>query len=280
MRSLRARLTLVVAILIMLTTVLLTVSAYTRMKNEVLAGITQEIDTAIGGYGTVLSGWVAEKARATGALTAIAGEGDPLPYLKLLDAAGDFDLVYIGYADKRAVFSEERPRKPDYDPTARPWYKKAVEVGDGVITDPYTSASTGKLLISFAKPVKSSSDVSAVVASDVTLDQIIEGVLSIKLRASGYAFLVSKNGKLIIHRDKDRVLKPVTDIAEGITPESLSKIADDKQLAEVKISGRDDFLRLSPIKGTDWYLGLAIDRSEALAPLRQLLLLSVGGPSC
>ncbi|MBB5017936.1 methyl-accepting chemotaxis protein [Chitinivorax tropicus] len=277
MRSLRTRLTLLVAFLIILTTFLLTLSTYNQMKKEVLAGISQEMDTAMGGYGSALGNWVREKVQATASLTAIASEADPLPYLKLLDAAGDFDLVYIGYADKHAVFSEDRPRKPDYDPTVRPWYKKASAVGDSIITDPYTSASTGKLLISFAKPVKTGAEVSAVVATDVTLDQIIAGVLSIKPRAGSYAFLVGKDGKLIIHPDKARVLKPITDIITGMTPDTLARIANNKELAELTISDRQDFLRLTPIQGTDWYLGLTIDRTEALSPLKQLLMTSIGG---
>ena len=49
--------------------------------------------------------------------------------LKLVAAAGHFTSVYVGYADKTAKFSDPSGIPPDYDPTARPWYKQAVAAG-------------------------------------------------------------------------------------------------------------------------------------------------------
>ncbi|MEW9899832.1 methyl-accepting chemotaxis protein [Chitinivorax sp. PXF-14] len=277
MQSLRARLTLFVSILIAFTAFLLVAAAYSGMKNEVMNGLTLESDQAISGYGTQIHDWMADKARMTVNAGAAVAQAEPTPFLKMMEQAGGFDLVYFSTPDKQTKFSTEQKLPEGYDPTSRPWYTGAVQK-DGVnVTEPYQDAASGILVLSFSAPVKEGGSLKAVVASDIQLDKIVKGVLGIKLRAQGYGFLVSKAGKLIVHSDQARVLKPITDIAPELTPNRLAAIASSGELAEVRIGDRDDFLRLAPIEGTDWYLGLTMSRRDVLAPLRQLLLLSLGG---
>ncbi|MGU0057285.1 cache domain-containing protein [Enterobacter hormaechei] len=56
---------------------------------------------------------------------------------------------------KRLNFPDPTGVPADHDPTLRPWYQQAVSADGPVATAPYVDAGTGKLVVTFAVPVKS-----------------------------------------------------------------------------------------------------------------------------
>ena len=93
----------------------------------------------------------------------VALSDDPVPVFKQLAQAGGFTNVYVGYASKTAKFSEPAGVPADYDPTIRPWYQQVVSTDGPVVTAPYVDAGTGKLVVTFAVPVKENGTLKAVV---------------------------------------------------------------------------------------------------------------------
>ena len=189
--------------------------------------------------------------------------------------AGGFDESYIGYPDKHFFFSEERKRSADYDPTARPWYIKASKVAGPFVTSPYASASTGKLLVTFAEAIGVSGQPSAVIASDVLLDSVIANVNSIKPTPDSFSFLVDKSkGNIIAHFNKDLILKPLKDMDEALSIDSLEDIAKTGGGKEMRLNGRDTLLYMTPIEGTEWLLVIVLDKAQATQVLSALLVSS------
>ena len=79
------------------------------------------------------------------------------------------------------------------DPASRP------VASDITTTAPYIDAITGALIVSYFHPLwmQDRSDVSGMVAADVTLDQLAGIVENVKLAETGFGFLVMSNGNVL-----------------------------------------------------------------------------------
>eukprot|EP01041_Mallomonas_annulata_P030530 gene30530-52680_t len=179
---------------------------------------------------------------------------DPVKTLAILRDAGKFSTVYFGYADKKYVFSEQRNLPPDYDPTARPWYKQAAAAGASVITPPYISASDGKLVVTFATPVGAGNALKGVAAGDVSMESVVATVASVKPTPTSFGFMASADGKIIAHPDAALTLKPLSDLSKDLSGDKLNAAVQSKNMLAVEINGRQRLLTVVPISGSNWML--------------------------
>jgi len=87
-----------------------------------------------------------------------------------------------------------------YDPTARDWYKTAVEAGgETVIVSPYVDAQTGNVIISIVKML---SDYGNVLSLDLTLSGVQDIIEKTQLNGNGYSFILNNDGMVIAHPDR------------------------------------------------------------------------------
>ena len=93
--------------------------------------------------------------------------------------------------------------------------------------------------------------------------------------AAELAFLVSADGKIIAHKDQGLTLKPITELSKDLAIEPLLAAAKNKGLLPTDIAGRSRLLSVVPIAGTSWMLVVALDESEAMAPIRAMLATSL-----
>ena len=203
-------------------------------------------------------------------------DADAAKPLNMLAKAGNFHTTYFGYADKRTVFSEAQNLPPDYDPTARPWYRQAAGSDAAVLTAPYVDAGGAGLVVTFAKAVREGGNVKAVMAGDVSLADVVANVASIKPTPSSYAFLVGGDGTIIAHPDVKLALKPATDVAAALTAPALAGMAQRADLNALDLQGRPVLLTVAPVTGTPWLLAIALDRGEALQAITTMLQVSLG----
>ncbi|WP_059284600.1 hypothetical protein [Aquitalea magnusonii] len=152
--SLKQRLLAFVACLLVVVVAVLSVLSYQRMRTEIIEGVRHELDAAMLGNRNALGNWLAQRKDAVEATASLlVSSGDVLPQLQQGKAAGRFDQLFAGYADKRMVYQLADKHAPEgYDPTARPWYKQAAAAGASIVTEPYLFASTKKLGVTVAIP--------------------------------------------------------------------------------------------------------------------------------
>ncbi|MGY8525168.1 methyl-accepting chemotaxis protein [Paracidovorax citrulli] len=227
------------------------------------------------GHAQAIAEWIASHMLTVEALRDVALLEDPVPALQLASKAGGFLKTYIGYADKSHRFSDSAGLKPDYDPTARPWYKQAAAAGKPIVTPPYIAASTGKLVVTFAVPVIVNGELRAVAAGDVVMDQVVSNVRSIHPTPGSFGFLVSKSGQIVAHLDDRLTLKPVSELIAGLDGETLSAQIGAASPLPATIGGEPKLLGVSPIAGTDWMAVVALDEADATKGMRSVLLASV-----
>ncbi|MFG9006871.1 methyl-accepting chemotaxis protein PctA [Pseudomonas aeruginosa] len=175
-----------------------------------------------------------------------------------------FSFTYLGQQDGVFTMRPDSPMPAGYDPRSRPWYKDAVAAGGLTLTEPYVDAATQELIITAATPVKAAGNTLGVVGGDLSLKTLVQIINSLDLSGMGYAFLVSGDGKILVHPDKEQVMKTLSEVY----PQNTPKIATG--FSEAELHGHTRILAFTPIKGlpsVTWYLALSIDKDKAYAML-------------
>ncbi|WP_028536349.1 methyl-accepting chemotaxis protein [Paludibacterium yongneupense] len=267
MKSLRVRLSVYSSLLVAVAVLLVAGLCYHSQMRQAEDARLAQMRLAADTYSASLASWVGDKKRLTSALSAAVGLGDPVPALAEIDKGGDFLLTYIGFADKHYVFSRKTDVPATYDPTSRPWYREAVAAGQVTLSQPYVDAFTHQLTLSIAAPVARDGKPVAVVASDINVDGALAAIGQTHIGDKGYLFLMNKAGLLLSFPDKARVMKAAQEVWPGSGP-ALSGTG----VQDARIGGRDVYVLLHPVAGSDWTLGVVVDRREAAAPLRQVAL--------
>ena len=272
--SLKQRLLVFVAVLLVAAVALLSGLSYWQMRTEIVVGVDKEIDSAIRGNREALSRWLAQRRDAIdAAANGLAHPGSPIPALVLGKEAGKYEQTFAGYADKRMIYHLADKKPPEgYDPTARPWYKLAAATKESVVSAPYIFASTKKLGITVARQFEVGG-VAAVVGGDISLEEIIALVKAIDLRGNGFAFLATRDGKILAHAKPESALKPVAEVVPGFDLSLIQAADNNVKLREVTIEGSGKYVVTSSIAGVDWVLCAVVDKATILAPLRSLLLM-------
>ncbi|MGR3994441.1 methyl-accepting chemotaxis protein [Pseudomonas sp. 1121_17] len=172
-----------------------------------------------------------------------------------------FLTVYVGKVDGGFSVRPDSPMPAGYDPRVRPWYKDGMAANGAILTEPYIDMATQKMVIGIISKVSTSV---GVVGGDLALDGLVEIINSLNFGGMGYAFLVNDQGKILVHPDKDLVMKPLSDLFPQNTPRLSG------ELTEVSADGKDRLITFTPIKGlpaANWYIGLSVDKDKAFAML-------------
>jgi methyl-accepting chemotaxis protein len=177
---------------------------------------------------------------------------------------GNFQLTYFGGQDG-VMFSVPAGNRPaDYDPRARGWFKAANAAQQTVVTEPYVAASSGKLVVTIASPVRHDNQFIGVAGADIDLSSISAIINSLNFDGHGQAFIVSADGKILIHPDSKLALKS---LAEAY-PQGAPQIGSG--LKEVELDGKKQFITFTHVNGVpsaEWYVALVLDQDAAFAML-------------
>jgi len=167
-----------------------------------------------------------------------------------------FDYSYLGSSEGDFTMRPEDDMPEGYDPRTRPWYKDAMAAGGTTLTEPYVDAATGNLIITIATPAKSA----GVVGGDLSLKTLVQIINSLDFGGIGYAFLVSADGKILVHPEQELVMKNLTEVFPGKAPRL------DSALSEIDVAGSTRIFTFAPVKGlpsVSWYVGLSVDKAKA-----------------
>ncbi|MBC2582321.1 methyl-accepting chemotaxis protein [Clostridium sp. DJ247] len=160
----------------------------------------------------------------------------------------------------------------------RDFYKKALQ-GQSNISDVLFGRIDKKMVIVVSSPIKDNNGNVIGVLSGVTdaskINQIIEDT---KINNGGYAFIISKDGTKMAHKNYELVKNADNDI------KNLSKNSDLKELVDIEnkmISGKNEsstynykgstnFIAYSPIPSQNWSLAIVESKDQALTYINQL----------
>lgn len=177
-----------------------------------------------------------------------------------------FMATYLGDATGHFTIRPDVKMPDGFDPRVRPWYKGAESSSTSTLTEPYIDAATGQLIISIATASKKAGQNVGVVGGDLSLQSLVDTLAARNFDGMGYVFLVSADGKILVHPDKALVMKSLKEAYPQDTP----RISSD--FSEVTVDGKTRIVTFAPIKGlpsVNWYIGLSIDKDQAYSMLSE-----------
>ena len=173
---------------------------------------------------------------------------------------GDIDASILAQSDGFVSDSS-------FDITQRLWYTAATSKKT-ILTEAYTDASTGKLILSAAAPVydNNTSTVIGICGLDISLDNINELFSSYTIGNSGFVILLSENGTILYHSDKNNQLKTLSQI--NASDNILSTIkADNSTSLKYKIDGSSKYGYITSIEDTPYFVLSCLPGSEYFSSL-------------
>jgi sigma-B regulation protein RsbU (phosphoserine phosphatase) len=163
------------------------------------------------------------------------------------------------------------------------WYQIPRELQRPMWSEPYYDEGGGNIIMStysvpFYREKEGRKEVWGVVTADISLMGLEKLVASVKIYDSGYAFLVSQNGRLLTHPHKDLIMRQ--------SMFSLAVAKNDPQLRQIgrdMIRGGHGFVAVSdfatrekswmyytPLGSTGLTLGVIFPEKELFANVRTL----------
>ncbi len=240
-------------------------STSTQMLRAINMGIDKEV-SAIGNNVTMLSNNVN--------FINIVSNPEFSPYLLdslkgVQESNKSLMSAYMGTTTKAFYTYPKTDNGADYDPTSRPWYKKAIEnKGKIVFSDPYQDISTKQMVVSISKAVEKNGEIVGVVAIDVQFSLLAQDLSKVKVGKKGYAVMLDQNGMLLTHPDsklvgtdtfaKMPVWNEVKEKGEGFT--------------EFKYEGKDKFAVYTHSPVTGWTVLGTMEKSELSDDTRSIIV--------
>ncbi|CAI9418822.1 Methyl-accepting chemotaxis protein McpA [Pleomorphomonas sp. T1.2MG-36] len=180
--------------------------------------------------------------------------------------SSEFLSVYLGEENGDFIISPKAEMPEGYDPRKRPWYIDTAKVNATQLTEPYMDMATNKMVISACVPVTADGKLIGVFGGDFALDALIARIKASNFGGIGQAFLVSSEGRILVHPDASLVGKPMSDAFAGLSAPTSAGMIDTSFANRAQVAS---FVAVDglPVK---WYVGVAVDRDMAYASLNRL----------
>ncbi|MNJ28015.1 Methyl-accepting chemotaxis protein PctA [compost metagenome] len=277
--SLRGKLLAASLGVVLLMAALLGIVAFHTLKSRTLGAIQSEAVNYGHAHSVAIGNWLADRRHAVNALTAVIAdnpEATLVPHLLQTRTSGGFGLTYFGSVQGAMTRHDPSLNTANYDPRVRPWYQNATKAGKLIVTAPYVSVTMQQMVVTLAEPVSHQGQVIGVAGADLSLDDLIDEVLAMKVQGEGYAMLLDRSGLIVGHPQKALALKQVAELAPGLTGATLEGWSRDGELHVATIAGREVLLSVQGVPGTDWLLAMVMYKDVLEAPFASLLWQLVG----
>ena len=277
--SLRGKLLAASLGVVLLMAALLGIVAFHTLKSRTLGAIQSEAVNYGHAHSVAIGNWLADRRHAVNALTAVIAdnpEATLVPYLLQTRTSGGFGLTYFGSVQGAMTRHDPSLNTANYDPRVRPWYQNATKAGKLIVTAPYVSVTMQQMVVTLAEPVSHQGQVIGVAGADLSLDDLIDEVLAMRVQGEGYAMLLDRSGLIVGHPQKALALKQVAELAPGLTGTTLEGWSRDGELHGATIAGREVLLSVQGVPGTDWLLAMVMYKDVLEAPFSSLLWQLVG----
>ncbi|MEJ2762824.1 methyl-accepting chemotaxis protein [Photobacterium sp. MCCC 1A19761] len=219
-----------------------------------------------------ISEWISIRSNIASAFNNYTAEADKVPYLQQARIAGGFDDIFFGTPAGEMFRSHPERNRADYDPRTRPWYQDAQNAGKQMITTAYKDAITNALLVTIAEPVRHNGSLVGVVGADVLIDQLINDVINLNVGDNAFAMLINKqDNTFLAHPDKSLLLQPISRYSKNISMATINTAVQSHEITAATVKGQDKLLYFANVPGTDWILGLELDRATEEASHSELL---------
>jgi len=225
------------------------------------------------------------------AKVAEVGIDDAMTDLKVLDsflgnafkAVGeDYNVFFV--TDSKGTFISDSMgganRTKKISVANRDYFRSAQNSGKISIGSPAISKTTGLPITVVAIPLKTDSgQFLGVFGISLKLDRLSDKITQVKIGSTGYPFMLSKDGVVIAHPNKEFILKLNLAKLKGMESITDKMLSQKSGVDTYHFKGVDKIAGFAPVTSTGWSIGVTQNEAEFMAPvvaIRNMVLL-VGG---
>lgn len=174
-----------------------------------------------------------------------------------------------------------------YDYFSMDWYQIPKELKRPMWSEPYYDEGAGNALMStYSVPIYKNQNGQkqfiGILTADISLDWLQDYMNSIKIYQTGYGFMVSSNGTIVTHPNKDIIMnETIFSIADSQKSPMLRKIGRNMIHGETSFAefeyrnlqtGKLSWIAYSPIPINNWSIGIVFPVSEFMSDVNKLVL--------
>ena len=226
MESIKGKLAAMVITLLVVAMGVLAGLNYWQAKQLIVQDAEQEIETLAKSRSTEIGLWLENRSTE---LTTLARS----PVMRGTDR--EQKVAYIKEEISRNPLYENifwTDEKGDYldvrgiagSSASRGYFQGAI-AGKTLISDPIVSPANGKLAVIISTPIKDQNRIVGVLVGAVDIERVAEMVTKLKVRETGYPYVLRGDGTVILHPNKDLINKANTNSDPKAGPEQKALVA-------------------------------------------------------
>jgi len=183
--------------------------------------------------------------------------------------------------------------KDGYDYPSRDWYRLSRDRGEALWSEPYFDEGGGGILMAtYSVPIRGADGrLRGIATADVALEWLQRLVSGIRVGRTGYAFLLSRSGRVVTHPDTRFAMKAeLAALAAERRDPALGRLAEWIAAGRSGIertqdlrSGASSFVVFRPLQASGWSLAVVFPEAEMMADVatldRRLWATGLGGAS-
>ncbi|MCR5694469.1 MAG: HD domain-containing protein [Clostridia bacterium] len=290
MKSFRLKMTIMIALAVLVITGLLSVISYVRARNTMASQLEENYSVVADKYAQELTAWLNSQGTVIDTLAVeitmsrIYESGYDAfhsyleKYLAAINTNGYMYDIYFTYPDNSMACASDFTPDPEMDyVNVRDWYKIPAKTGQLFYSTPYRDSDSGYSIITISKAVYKDGVLQGIIAVDIFVNTVIDIVSGADVAGNGYAFLVDQNMGMIVHPYAAYVYDDtpigIMDIPDSPYADIVANIISDSK-GTVYLKDYDGVMRgivISKMENTGWHVGIATDRDELLKSVSGLL---------
>lgn len=281
--GLRTIITSTVVVLVSIILLMSTVINYLVVKSKVVKELDEKAMLIVEKYGDRINDWINGEVMALEEASRILSFSNNFKSDQIKKCLEELenDNVLVYYAalnDGTYVSTDEWVPSADYNALKTEWYKNAYETKKVAISKPYIDSATGSNIITISVPLGNEETV-GVLATDISIDSLLQVVNEVKREKDEYSFIVDENGEILIHINEEFVnnKKDLASINKG-SLSSLNEAIKSSNLGVIKAVDYDNvtkYFAYSTIEGVNWKYVMAIPKNQYLYSVGILLVISI-----
>ncbi|WP_407397955.1 methyl-accepting chemotaxis protein [Anaerovibrio sp.] len=255
------------------------ITGYIVASRELTQSVDSELRATISREVMELDGWLREKkafgVATTNYMTSLNGNYDIMHNKSTLGTTiSDKEILEMtgGTEDGWWMGFYTGDKTGKRDPRQRPWYKQAKAQDKVLFTEAYVAASTGKLVVSVAAPVKADNQFIGATCVDIALDAITEQVNKMKYHGEGAGIVMEKSGNILATSGAGEQMTNFTEI-DGLGSHFDEMVKNGEGYFEATINGEDKVFAYQTVPSTGWIMGISVPSSFVFSALNHLKIM-------
>ncbi|WP_373888984.1 diguanylate cyclase domain-containing protein [Massilia sp. ST3] len=280
--NLKFRLACVAAALVFVTTLLVTLSTLSVAERGMKEVIGNQQFTMLTGAVSFMDDRIGDRLRQVEAVAAnvpAAALSDNMLMQQYLDVqarmwGNDYlNFLTLARSGEMVVTLREFPVGRHLNAAGVDYFERVMRTRASVISEPLRSRLSDKNVVIFAAPIRNpAGEVEQVLVASVDLQGsgFLRQIGALRPGKTGYLFLMSAQGILIDHPDKDRVMQPVFAKPGNNNGTERALKGYEGWLEATSKDGRESIYAYKRLRSTGWILAARYPTDEAFAPLAEM----------